>query len=84
MMILVDVDRGQKRTRKTLFHVMFLKKGASAFRGSEVAQIDATALAAQTHMGRTMESDREATLSLAQGKGVLLKCHLRPCQGKIS
>ena len=45
-MILVDVGRGRKRTRKTLLHVMFLKKGASAFRGSEVAQ---------THMGRARE-----------------------------
>ena len=55
--------QGAKKDKKTLFHVMFLKKGASAFRGSEVAQIDATALAAQTHMGRTMESDREATIT---------------------
>ena len=55
-MILVDVGRGRKRTRKTLFHVMFLKKGASAFRGSEVAQ---------THMGRARG---KAHPSLAQGK----------------
>ena len=61
-MIRVNVGRGQKRTRNALFHVMFLKKnGASAFRGSEVSHIDATALAAQSHMGITMEGDREAT-----------------------
>ena len=62
---------------------MFLKKGTSAFKELEVAQTDAIALVVKTHMERIMESDREATLTLAQGKGVHNKCHLRPCRGKI-
>lgn len=90
----VDVDKVRKRMRRPLCHVTNLKKGASASKGSEVAQTSVNAWAVKTHMeiffyqeqktrsiaGTRKRRPAQMTSESMSGRDFMGK---RPCQGIV-